>query len=42
LIKNCFKSEIDQVDFQNQLEQTRQKVNQFISEKTQEKNTRII
>jgi len=37
LIKNCFKSEIDQVDFQNQLEQTRQKVNQFISEKTQEK-----
>jgi len=37
LIKNCFKSEIDQVDFQNQLEQTRQKVNQFISEKTQQK-----
>jgi len=37
LIKNCFKSEIDQVDFQNQLEQTRQKVNQFISQKTQQK-----
>jgi len=37
LIKNCFKSEIDRVDFQNQLEQTRQKVNRFISEKTQQK-----
>jgi len=37
LIKNCFKSEVDQVDFQNQLEQTRQKVNQFISDKTQQK-----
>jgi len=37
LIKNCFKSEVDQVDFQNQLEQTRQKVNQFISQKTQQK-----
>jgi len=42
LIKNCFKSEIDRVDFQNQLEQTRQKVNRFISEKNSTKNPRII
>jgi len=37
LIKNCFKSEVDQVDFNHQLEQTRQKVNQFIAQQTQEK-----
>jgi len=37
VIKNCFKSEVDQVDFKNQLEQARQKVNQFISEKTHQK-----
>jgi len=37
LIKNCFKSEVDQVDFNHQLEQARQKVNQFISQKTQQK-----
>jgi len=41
LIKNCFKSEIDRVDFQNQLEQTRQKVNQFVSQKTQQKITEL-
>jgi serpin B len=37
LIKNCFKSEVDQVDFQDQLEQARQKVNRFVSQKTQQK-----
>jgi len=37
LIKNCFKSEVDQVDFQQQLEQARQKVNQFIAQQTQQK-----
>jgi len=42
LIKNCFKSEVDQVDFKNQLEQARQKVNQFISQKNSTKNPRII
>jgi len=42
VIKNCFKSEVDQVDFQNQLEQARQKVNQFISEKNPSKNPPIV
>jgi serpin B len=37
LIKNCYKSEVDQVDFNQQLEQARQKINQFISDKTQQK-----
>jgi len=37
LIKNCYKSEVDQVDFEQQLEQTRQKINRFISQKTQQK-----
>jgi len=37
LIKNSFKSVVAQVDFQRQLEQTRQKVNEFISQKTLEK-----
>jgi serpin B len=41
LIKNCFKSEVDQVDFKEQLEQARQKVNRFVSQKTQQKITEL-
>jgi len=37
LIRSCYKSQVDQVDFKQQLEQTRQKINQVISEKTHEK-----
>jgi len=37
LIKNCFKSEVDRVDFKQQLEQARQKINQFVAQKTQQK-----
>jgi len=37
LIKNCFKSEVEEVDFRQQLEEARQKINRFVSEKTQEK-----
>jgi len=35
--RDCYETEIAQVDFQNQLEQTRQKVNQWISDKTSQK-----
>jgi len=37
MIKNCFKSEVDQADFKNQLEDARQKVNRFVSQKTSQK-----
>jgi serpin B len=36
-ITQCLDSQVQQVDFQNQLEQTRQQVNQFISQKTNQK-----
>jgi len=35
--RDCYETEIDQVDFKNQLEQTRQKVNQWVSKKTSQK-----
>lgn len=35
--KDCYETEIDQVDFRNQLEQTREKVNQWVSDKTSQK-----
>jgi len=35
--RDCYETEISQVDFQNQLEQTRQKVNQWVSDKTSQK-----
>jgi len=35
--RDCYQTEIAQVDFQNQLEQTRQKVNQWVSSKTSQK-----
>jgi len=37
VIQNCFKAEVDRVDFKNQLEQARQKINQFVSQKTEAK-----
>jgi len=36
-IKTCYKSEVDQVDFQKELEDARQKVNKFVAQKTQQK-----
>jgi serpin B len=36
-VRDCFKGEVEQVDFQNQLEQTRQQVNRFVAEKTNQK-----
>jgi serpin B len=35
--KECYQTEVDQVDFRNQLEQTRQKVNQWVSQRTSQK-----
>jgi len=35
--RDCYETEISQVDFKNQLEQTRQKVNQWVSDKTSQK-----
>jgi len=35
--KECLQTEVEQADFKNQLEQTRQKVNQWVSQKTSQK-----
>jgi len=35
--RDCYQTEIEQVDFQNQLEETRQIVNQWVSNKTSQK-----
>jgi len=36
IVKNCFKSEVDKVDFKR-VEETRQKVNRFVSQKTNQR-----
>jgi serpin B len=40
--QQCLEAEVDQVDFQNQPEQARQKINQFVSQKTNNKIQELI
>jgi len=37
ILKNCRKSEVEQVDFKDKLDETRQKVNRFVAQKTSQK-----